>query len=126
MTESATEKMRRLHSDKMLTVDEMEDITGGTAEEWADDSRFLNVLLGGHVVDRWGPKYAADHISEITFAWQEVGVVAMTAESGTEGVGNDHGHNQYFINGKKVTHEQARQHAMKVTGKYLKPSDWNW
>jgi len=29
-------------------------------------------------------------------------------------------------NGKRVTQEQARQHAMKVIGKHLTRAQWDW
>ena len=51
-----TDKMRKLFANKVLDVEEMENVAGGSADQVADDSRFLNVLLRGHPAqcDRYG------------------------------------------------------------------------
>ncbi|MBR5909851.1 MAG: hypothetical protein IKZ66_07790, partial [Schwartzia sp.] len=53
---SKTEKMRKLFANKALSAEDMDDVAGGTTQELADDSRFLNVLLRGHPAqpDRYG------------------------------------------------------------------------
>ena len=53
-----TEKMRKLFADKALDTEEMENVAGGSYDQTADDSRFLNVLLRGHPAqcDRYGEK----------------------------------------------------------------------
>ena len=125
-----TEKMRKLFAEKTLSVDEMEAIAGGAlahCDSLADDSRFLNVLLGGNVCDRYGETYAGDHIVEIQKAWKTVGVELEIDYyyNRTDGVPLG-GTCYHKINGEYVDAETAYRHAMKVTGKNLKPSDWYW
>ena len=123
-----TEKMRKLFAEKTLSADEMEAIVGGAlahCDSVADDSRFLNVLLGGNVCDRYGEEYAGDHIEEIKKAWSTVGVELEINYyyNRSDGVPLG-GYYVYKINGEYVDAEDAYRHAMKVTGKNLKPSDW--
>jgi len=112
---------------KKLSENILSQVSGGTATETADDSRFLNVLLQGKPgqCDRYGTFRIRiqDHEVEIERAWKAAGVDA-TISSGDllfEGFPN-----KYKVNGITVTQEQARQHAMKVIGRQLKVSDWNW
>jgi len=124
-----TEEMRKLFADKTLDVEQMEDVAGGSYDESADDSCFLNVLLQGHPAqpDRHGsaklaiayksenaPRYA-----EIQKAWAVCGVDVKIAE-------DDYIGNYYSINGTKVTRQMAMNHAMKVMGRKMKKSDWYW
>lgn len=125
-----TEKMRKLFAEKTLSVDEMEAIAGGAlahCDSLADDSRFLNVLLGGNVCDRYGETYAGGHVGEIKNAWKVVGVEMEVNYylNRADGVPLG-GSYTYKINGEYVDPEDAYRHAMKVTGKNLKPSDWYW
>ena len=125
---SKTEKMRKLFADKALDVEQMDDVAGGTYQDIADDSRFLNVLLQGHPAqpDRHGETklelaYDSDNApryAEIKNAWKAVGVDVKIKD---DDVGN-----KYSINGQKVTREMAMNHAMKVMGKQLQRSDWYW
>jgi hypothetical protein len=121
-----TEKMRKLFANKALDVEEMENVAGGSADQVADDSRFLNVLLRGHPAqcDRYGEKkikldYANNdrRFAEIEAAWKVCGVEAKVKKSYA---------NHYYIDGFEVTQSQAMNHAMKVMGKQLKKSDWYW
>ncbi len=122
-----TEKMRKLFADKALDTEQMENVAGGTIQETADDSRFLNVLLQGHPAqpDRYGKaKLAVDYANnerryaEIRNAWKACGVCLQSIGTSKE--------NKYYIGGQQVTQSQARQHAMKVMGKQLNYSDWYW
>ena len=127
-----TEKMRKLFAEKTLSVDEMEAIAGGAlahCDSVADDSRFLNVLLRGHPgqCDRYGETYVGDHIVEIQKAWKTVGVELEIDYYYNRADGVPLGGTCYHkINGEYVDAETAYRHAMKVTGKNLKPSDWYW
>ena len=121
-----TDKMRKLFANKALDVEEMENVAGGSADQVADDSRFLNVLLRGHPAqcDRYGEKkikldYANNdrRFAEIEAAWKVCGVEAKVKKSYA---------NHYYIDGFEVTQSQAMNHAMKVMGKKLKKSDWYW
>ena len=127
-----TEKMRKLFAEKTLSVDEMEAIAGGAldhCDSLADDSRFLNVLLRGHPgqCDRYGETSAGGHVGEIKIAWKVVGVEMEVNYylNRADGVPLG-GSYTYKINGEYVDPEDAYRHAMKVTGKNLKPSDWYW
>jgi hypothetical protein len=35
-------------------------------------------------------------------------------------------HNKYYLNGREITQEEARQHAMEVTQHYMTEKDWKW
>ena len=126
---SKTEKMRKLFANKALDVEEMDNVAGGSLHETADDSRFLNVLLRGHPgqCDRYGETYAGGHVGEIKNAWKVVGVEMEVNYyyNRADGVPLG-GYYVYKINGEYVDAEDAYRHAMKVTGKNLKPSDWYW
>ena len=127
-----TEKMRKLFAEKALSADEMEAIVGGAlahCDSLADDSRFLNVLLRGHPgqCDRYGETYAGGHVGEIKNAWKVVGVEMEVNYYYNRADGVPLGGSYtYKINGEYVDPEDAYRHAMKVTGKNLKPSDWYW
>ena len=126
MAESKTDKMRKLFAEKALDTEQMENVAGGTAHQTADDSRFLNVLLRGHPAqcDRYGEykvedDYTAckDRQEEIRQAWRAVGI-SWSCYSGKS--------NEYWKDCRKITREQAYEHAMNVMGKQLKHSDWYW
>ena len=125
---SKTEKMRKLFANKALSAEDMDDVAGGTTQELADDSRFLNVLLRGHPAqpDRHGERKMdydtlgnASRYAEIRAAWNACGVHLQY-------IGTVEKDNVYYIGNKEVTQEQARQHAMNVMGRQLKKSDWYW
>ena len=81
---------------------------------YSNDSRFLNVLLRGREgqCDRYGSWTAGSHTGEIENAWASVGITIS--------------HSCYFLDGKKITREMARQHAQDIVGKTLQKSDWDW
>jgi len=112
---------------KKLSDNSLNLVSGGTKQETADDSRFLNVLLYGrpYQCDRYGEYRVSrgDHDGEISNAWASVGV-QVAFDSGT--LVRDGGANHYYVNNKEVTQEQARQYAMKVTGVYLTRAQWDW
>ena len=111
-------------ADEKLTDDELDKVVGGNAEEMVNDSRFLNSLNGS--CDRyglWKISFSAGYYNEeIEKAWATVGIKAEVS-SGQGAFGKE---NAYYLNGQEITQEQARQHAMKVTGHYMSESDWNW
>ena len=115
-------------ADELLSDDELEQVAGGNCYESADDSRFLNSLNGS--TDRYGATRLFFSMgwtgidAEIRDAWAKVGV---EAEIDSGNILNPGGYkNIYKINGKQVTQEQARQHAMNVTGHHMNESDWKW
>ena len=110
--------------DKKLTMEEMEQVAGGTIHESSDDSKFLNVLLHGRPgrCDRYGTWRAGCNYTEIANAWASVGIKAVL---------NDHSlykviSNEYYLNGKQISREEAWAHAEQVVGKHLEKKDWNW
>ncbi len=102
-----------------LTDEELDGVAGGSRYETADDSRFLNSLNGS--CDRYGAWKifwsTNNEAKEIKNAWASVGVETNIGSTKK---------NIYYINGHEVTQEQARQHAMNVTGHHMTESEWNW
>jgi len=112
---------------KKLSQDDLSYVSGGSAGETSDDSKFLNVLLQGrpHQCDRYGTFRIRTqvHDDEIKEAWNSVGV-DVTIHSGNLFAAGPP--NVYKINGKVVSQYDAMEHAMNVVGKRLKKSDWDW
>ena len=110
---------------KKISDNSLNLVSGGTKAQTADDSRFLNTLLYHRPgqCDRYGEYRVSggDHDYEIARAWSSVGV-AVLLDSGTLTSQGDW--NEYWVNGEQVTQEQARQYAMKVTGVYITPDQW--
>ena len=107
------------YADELMSDDELDGVAGGTAGQMADDSRFLNSLNGS--TDRYGSfrTFWGTGFTEIKNAWASLGIETDLDSS----TGGD---NKYYLNGQEITQEQARQHAMKVTGHYMTESDWKW
>ena len=107
-----------------MNEEELDNVSGGSSGELANDSRFLNVLTNGKC-DRYGEykayRYRASIEKEITAAWATVGIKADVT-------GNICFSNKYkrIDNGQELTQEQARQYAMDFVGRQLKESDWKW
>ncbi len=114
-------------AEKKLSQDDLSYVSGGSAGETSDDSKFLNVLLQGrpHQCDRYGTFRIRSqfHDNEIKEAWNSVGVDVVFHNGHLFSSGSP---NEYSINGTKVTQHDAMEHAMKVTGIRLKKSDWDW
>ena len=105
-----------------MNDDELDNVAGGTCYQMADDSRFLNSL--NNSCDRYGATkiwFDNDKIKEITKAWSTVGIKAELNNSII-----DEYSNKYYLDGKEISQEEARQHAMKVTGHHMTESDWKW
>ena len=112
---------------KKLSDNSLDFVSGGTMYETADDSRFLNVLLAGrpHQCDRYGAYrcWMGTYDDEIEAAWNSVGIYAVLNSGHLFSEGDD---NTYWLNGKWMSQEDARQYAMKVVGKHLTRSQWDW
>ena len=109
-------------ADEVMSDEELDNVAGGTCYEMADDSRFLNSLNGS--CDRYGSTkiwFNNDKIKEIEKAWATVGITAELNNSIT-----DEYTNKYYLNGKQISQDQARQHAMNVTGHHMTESEWKW
>lgn len=110
----------KINSAELMNEMELDQVAGGTCFEAADDSRFLNSL--NHSMDRFGALKCflsgRPIIKMIEDAWEKVGIRAD--------IGTGSKKNSYYYKGEEITQEQARQHAMEVTGHYMKRSDWDW
>lgn len=115
------------YANEIMSDDELDNVAGGACWETGQDSRFLNVLLRGNPAqcDRYGAWRISveSHEDEIKKAWAAVGVDAEI-DGGNYFISGKS--NSYSINGKKVTRDEAYQHAMRVTGHYMTKSEWNW
>ncbi|MBR5914162.1 MAG: hypothetical protein IKZ58_07370 [Selenomonadaceae bacterium] len=105
---------------EMMSDDELGQVAGGNLKETADDSRFLNSLTG--LVDRYnhlslGWDFGGFKHYDIRQVWNKLGVKALLSSKCS---------NEYYINGQRVSQEEARQHAMKVFGKQMTEADWKW
>ena len=100
-----------------MNDEELDSVAGGYAVQAADDSRFLNSLNGS--TDRYGEfkTFWGTGIEEIKKAWDSLGIKYTHKNLGRD---------RYELNGQEISHEEARQHAMKVTGHYMTESDWKW
>ena len=106
-------------AEEMLNNEELDSVAGGTVSETADDSRFLNTLNGS--TDRHSATrlFCDDGTrrNKIIQGWATVGI-----KSSCESIWK----NEYRLDGKEITQEEARRHAMNVTGRHLTESEWKW
>ena len=109
----------KILQDEIMSADELDGVAGGDCYETADDSRFLNSLNGS--CDRYGATkiWCGGKKNEIEKAWASVGIKADVHTDLSDS-------NIYYLDGQRITQEQARQHAMKVTGHYMTEKDWKW
>ena len=110
------------YADELLSDEELDDVAGGSCYTSADDSRFLNSLNGS--CDRYGATKmffsgGKTYQEEVEKAWTTVGITAKF-NCGLAG------ENKYYLNGQEISQEQARQHAMNVTGHHMTEKDWKW
>ena len=111
------------YADEIMSDEELDKVSGGTPGELADDSRFLNVLLHGtnkyHQCDRYGEFkmfWRGNARKDLTKAWSSLGIEMTYSDAG----------NEYKLNGKKISREEAWAHAESVVGKHLTEAQWNW
>ena len=116
------ENIQKINAElETMSDDELSMVAGGTKYETAEDSRFLNSLNGS--TNRYGAfkiNWKLEHNEEIKKGWSTVGIEAKIFG------GVNSPNNEYYLDGQKITQEEARQHAMKVTGHYMTEKDWNW
>jgi len=101
---------------------ELDRVAGGGIMETTRDSQFLNRLNGSTERYNIWQISVGNHDGEIVRAWANLGVQAVVHSGTFLSDGSD---NRYFIDGKEVTQDQARLHAMNVTGHYMTWYDWN-
>ncbi|MBR5914163.1 MAG: hypothetical protein IKZ58_07375 [Selenomonadaceae bacterium] len=117
----------KIKNNEVMSDEELDKISGGNEIECEDDCSFLNALLYGRPerprrYDRYD-LYWKNHNTEIENAWKAAGVDAVVYS----GVYFNDGKNIYKVDGKVVTQEQARQHAMNVIGKHFDHRyEWDW
>ena len=117
----------KLDKENKLTNDELEQVSGGCLYEISNDSKFLNVLLRGtdyHRCDRYGKTriaLGADGYSpaeDVNDSWSGLGIKVSSC-AGFK-------HNKYYLNGKRITRDEAWDYAEKLVGKHLERKDWDW
>ncbi|MBE8952041.1 MAG: hypothetical protein SR1Q7_02715 [Quinella sp. 1Q7] len=117
------EKLKKINDElEAMSDEELSMVAGGTKSETENDSRFLNSLNGS--CDRYGAFRVCNEdscVPEIENAWATVGIKAKLKVK--PGIGSE---NEYYLDGKEITQEEARQHAMNVTGHHMTEKDWNW
>ena len=110
---------------EQLSDEQLERVASGTTSEMADDSRFLNSLNGS--VNRYGATqmyfYPKTHGKALQAAWANLGI-KMICDGGLNLTGL--AYNTYYLDGKEITQEEARAHAMEVTQHYMTEKDWKW
>ena len=100
--------------------DELEGVAGGTYNETAADSRFLNDLAG--LTDRYGAGRAffedAKISREVTAAWNKIGIGVDTSRGAS---------NKYFKDGQEISRNEAIKFACNKYNKNLQdmPGDYN-
>ena len=109
----------KILKDEVMSDEELDGVAGGDCYQTADDSRFLNSLNGS--CDRYGSTkiWFGGKKNEIEKAWASVGIKADVHTDLSDS-------NKYFLNGQEISQEQARQHAMNVTGHHMTESEWKW
>lgn len=110
---SREENVKKINDElEAMSDDELDQVAGGTYNEVAADSRFLNDLAG--LTDRYGAaKTFFDYASiseEVIQAWSKVGISVSTGWRVS---------NRYFKNGVEMSREDALKYAAKQYGKDL-------
>ena len=112
------------YADEIMSDEELDGVAGGYADESANDSRFLNVLLQGtnkyHQCDRYGEctmLFCESARVDLRKAWNSLGIEI-----------EDHSckYNKYRLNGKEISRAEAWAHAERLVGKHLTKAQWNW
>ena len=87
-----------------MSDEELDNVAGGNSWETAGDSQFLNSLNGSC---KCYDKYSVNSMAraKIKDAWAQVGIQADLSRSGSRSANN------YYLNGSRISREQAMQHA---------------
>ena len=95
-----------------MSDEELEQVAGGTYNETAADTRFLNDLAG--LCDRFGATKAFFQFGtvsgEAVKGWNQLGITVHTGFSDS---------NLYYLNGEKISRRQAFEYALKKFGRNL-------
>ena len=98
-----------------MNDDELDQVAGGTVGETSDDSKFL---YDHGLVDDWHGDFNTffnwiPDSKEVDAGWSKAGITCVTKHSDV---------NQYFLNGKEITHDEAIAH---VKANFSKIRDHN-
>lgn len=119
-TKTEDKKMKNTEMTE-LSLNELDQISAGTAFEMMTDSRFLNSLNGSTkrmgFFDCW---LNVEAKREIAAAWAKVGIQVQLDDLI---FGYD---NRYFLNGKQISLADAQKHAMTITGHQMNEQAWNY
>ena len=101
------ENLKKINDElEQLSDEELDNVTGGTIRQTADDSKFLYKygLMG-----TWYSTLSA------AFDWTKCSIKVDNgwARAGITCVTKPHQDNQYFLNGKEITYGQAVAHVQK-------------
>lgn len=84
-----------------LTAEQLDNVTGASTSETADDTRFLNSLNGS--TDRYGCfkciLLGKDLMKKVDIAWSKVGIVSKVHTGSNKNI--------YKYNGKQITKNAA-------------------
>ena len=103
----------KILSEEKLSDEELENVAGGKWEQTYYDVKFLNRLNGSCRLHRSGDDIPR---SEVENAWRALGVNAEVHWNTSS--------NHYYIGGKEVSQEAAREYVMEMTGKFMSRSEW--
>ena len=108
------ENLKKINTElELMSDEELDQVAGGTANQMADDSQFLNELTGKQ--DRYGSFrcwFEGVRIGkELTKSWAAVGVTYVYSQNWNDC--------KYSIDGRDVSQQEARNHAMRVTGHHM-------
>jgi len=104
-----------------IDFEQLDMVAGGKATDMQADSRFLNSLNGS--VERMGMFDCWLNVEakrKIAAAWATVGI-SVQQDDLFFGYSN-----RYFLDGKQISVEEARQHAMKVARHQMTEAGWNY
>ena len=117
------ENLKKINDElEKLSDEELEQVSGGSLGETADDSRFLNVLMYGRAgqCDRYGKTriaFSSAAVRDVKNAWAALGIEFSDATIGD---------NSYKLGNYYITRQMAWEHAEKVCGRHLERKDWDW
>ena len=100
--------------DEMISDAELECVSGGTYNETAADSKFLNIygLCKKYSLNDIEISQGTEIEDAVKAAWSKVGV-ELEYNSGRVTIGEK---NKYYINGNPVSRAEAYRHVLKLKG----------
>ena len=107
------ENIKKINDElELMSDEELDQVAGGSWKSTAGDTRFLNDLAG--LCDRFGATKAFFYnftvSDEAAKGWSKIGITVKTGFSDS---------NLYYLNGEKISRQQAFDYACKKFGKNL-------